>query len=569
VDVLLQTCAELKIVTTSRECFGIKGEIEFPVSPMSLPENPQTQSLDQLLKSDAIRLFVDRAVVSFPRFAFTNNNASLVVELCRRLDGIPLAIELAAARLKVLTLEQLVARLDDCFQLLSGSKRTELPRHQTLRATIDWSYNLLREQERALQRRLSVFAGECTLEAVEEICSGEGIDRTDVLDLLSHLIDKSLVLMTEDKCAARYRLLETIRQYGLRKLDEVNETDVVRRRHIAYYLQLAETIAPRINTAERQYCLTVLGSEHDNMRAALRYAAQSGETEIEFRLCNALFFFWFYRGYWSEGRAWLADVLERSSELGAEDLRGRAMQADGWLAVFMGDHQTARTRLEESVSILRQTGNTRELAAALVFLAYEILANDHARAHALVEEGIDLLRQTGDKFALAMSLNNSGTVAFIGKDYPAAHVRYAEAAELGRELGDNLALGASLRGLGIVAIRQREFSLAASRLRESLLALREIEDQWFMSRTLDTLAEMYSAQGAYERAARLLGAAATAREAVGAVVFDFYRDEYERLICTVRATLGEAAFNTGWTEGRVLLLHEAVAYALNGIRSPS
>jgi tetratricopeptide (TPR) repeat protein len=239
---------------------------------------------------------------------------------------------------------------------------------------------------------------------------------------------------------------------------------------------------------------------------------------IEFRLCDALFFFWFYRGYWSEGRAWLADVLECSSELGAEDLRGRAMQADGWLAVFMGDHQTARTRLEESVSILRQTGNTRELAAALVFLAYEILANDHARAHALVEEGIHLLRQTGDKFALAMSLNNSGTVAFVGKDYPAAHVRYAEAAELGRELGDNLALGASLRGLGIVAIRQREFSLAASHLQESLLALREIGDQWFMSRTLDTLAEMYSAQGAYERAARLLGAAATAREAVGAVV---------------------------------------------------
>jgi predicted ATPase/DNA-binding winged helix-turn-helix (wHTH) protein len=252
VDALLQMCPELKIVATSRECFGIKGEIEFPVSPLSLPEDPQTQSPDQLLKSDAIRLFVDRAVVSSPRFAFTDHNARLVVELCQRLDGIPLAIELAAARLKVLTLEQTVARLDDCFLLLSGSKRTELPRHQTLRATIDWSYNLLSEQERALQRRLSVFAGKCTLEAVEETCAFDDIDRRGVLDLISHLIDKSLVLMTEDKGAARYRVLETIRQYGLRKLEETNETDAVRGRHIAFYLHLAETIAPRINTAVSQ-----------------------------------------------------------------------------------------------------------------------------------------------------------------------------------------------------------------------------------------------------------------------------------------------------------------------------
>lgn len=195
---------------------------------------------------------------------------------------------------------------------------------------------------------------------------------------------------------------------------------------------------------------------------------------------------WSYNLLSKQDRAWLADVLERSNDLGATDLRGRAMQADGWLAVFMGDHQTARTRLEESVSILRGTGNTRELAGALVFLAYEILASDHARAHALVEEGVDLLRQSSDKFALAMSLNNSGTVAFVGKDYAAAHVRYAEAVELGRELGDNLALGASLRGLGIVASRQRK-----------------------------------------------------------------------------------AAFNIAWTEGRVLLLHEAIEYALNGIPSPS
>jgi len=561
-ETLLHVCPHLRIVATSRENLGVEGEIEFPVPPMSVPDSHRELTRDELHNSEAVRLFLDRAKAVAPQFALTDRNAKTIAEVCRRLDGIPLAIELAAARLKVLTVEQVLARLDDCFRLLITAGRSQLPRHQTLRATIDWSYDLLNKEERALLRRVSVFAGGWTLEAVEEICAGDGIDRIEVLDLLSHLVDKSLVLMTDAGGEARYRLLETIRQYASGKLIEANESESVVQRHVDYFLRFAETIAPRINTSDRPHWLLVLGSEHDNIRAALRCAAERGDTETELRLCEALFFFWFYRGYWTEGRAWIRDALERSAGEGGTELRGRAMKSDGMLASFIGDHAAARQRLEESASIHRKTGNQLSLSGALVFLGYELLESDHVRARAVIEEGISILRHTNEKFVLAMSLNHLGAVVFVEKDYAAAQSCYAEAASIARELNDNLAIGSALRGLGAVAVRQGQYDLAASHLKESLVALLEIDHTWFLSRVLDTLAEMHFAQGNNEHAARLFGAAAAARETVGASVFGFYRDEYERLMSAARERLGEDSFKKLWTEGRGLTLHQAVDYAL-------
>ena len=304
------------------------GERIWLVPPLSLPESQDALPPDRALEYEAVRLLAERAEAALPSFVLSPGNCQSAVEICRRLDGIPLAIELAAARVRVLSLEQIAARLHDCFRVLGAGHRTEVPRHQTLRAAIDWSYDLLTEAERRMLRRLSVFVDSFTVEAAEHLVAGFETNSADVFDIMSHLIDKSLVFVTEQEGPdVRYRLLETVRQYAHQKLLADEDASRVSARHTDHYLRLAEEFEPRINTRDRQTCLALLEREHPNMRMATERASRAGAHDDASRLATALFWFWFHRGHWREGRTFLA---RRSTERGRSNTVPRTGPPGRW-----------------------------------------------------------------------------------------------------------------------------------------------------------------------------------------------------------------------------------------------
>jgi predicted ATPase/DNA-binding winged helix-turn-helix (wHTH) protein len=565
-DALLHSCPQLKILATSREPLAVPGETTWTVPPLSLPDPSHLPPLDELLVYEAVHLFVDRAAAALPDFAATPESAPALSLLCQRLDGLPLAIELAASRVKVLGLEQIAARLDHCFQLLTAGSRTVLPRHQTLRATIDWSYELLPEDERTLLARLSVFAGWFTLEAAEKVCAGGSIAEDKVLDLLSHLIDKSLVVVTqrEGNGQTRYRLLETVRQYGQERLSAIGETTVVRLRHVSFYLNLAEEVEPKINTAERSQWVGRLEREHDNLRAALRYMLELQSTESALRMVGALFWFWFHGGFWTEGRGWIAAALSRPVAQGPTKLRAKALYGQGVLGWTMGDHAAARAQLEESAEVWRAVGDEHGLAHTIHFLGVELLSHGElARARALNEESLGIFRALqNDRWGLAVACASLGIVAMAQRDDAAAQPLLEESISICRELKDGWALALPLRNLGIMALRQGDYDRAAALLRESLIVLRPLKERWFLSRSIESLAQVLALRGDYEQAARLFGAGEALREALGATVLPFYRVDYERGIATLRAGLNEASLAAAWDAGRAMSIEETIAYAL-------
>ncbi len=384
-DSLLHAAPRLKILATSREALGIAGETAYRVPSLPLPDPRQLHDLDALEQNDCVHLLIDRAMAAYPSFRLKEKNAHAIADICRRLDGIPLAIELASARTKVFPPEEIAARLDDRFRLLTGGSRTALERHQTLFALIEWSHNLLSEAERLLLRRLSVFAGGWTFESAQEV-SGEGING-DVLDLLTHLVDKSLVAVEEKVEKARYRLAETIRQYARDKLYESGEAEQVRNRHLAFFLQFAETAEPKLGGPEQLEWLDSLETEYDNLRTALAWSLESGKGENALQLAGALCYFWVLRGNFSEGDKWLNDALafaerEQSERATAGETytlssaetaqRAKALYGAGWLQMGALNVKRGRTVVEESLRLWRELGDkwwtavTLELVALIV-----------------------------------------------------------------------------------------------------------------------------------------------------------------------------------------------------------
>ena len=559
---LLQAAPRTRVLATSREPLRIDGERIWLVPPLSLPESQDALPPDRALEYEAVRLLAERAEAALPSFVLSPGNCQSAVEICRRLDGIPLAIELAAARVRVLSLEQIAARLHDCFRVLGAGHRTEVPRHQTLRAAIDWSYDLLTEAERRMLRRLSVFVDSFTVEAAEHLVAGFETNRADVFDIMSHLIDKSLVFVTEQEGPdVRYRLLETVRQYAHEKLLVDEDASSVSARHTRYYLRLAEECEPRINTRDRQTCLALLEREHSNMRMATERASRAGEHDDASRLATALFWFWFHRGHWREGRTFLGSAVHDAA--GPTRSRARALLGDGVLAWTEGDLATAGPRLEECATIGRMIQELPTAAHALHFLAMVRLAEGHPSAgRPLGEQAVGLARTTADAFCLTIALASYGVVLLALEEYDNARATLEESAARGRETGDAWAVALPLRNLAIIAHRQRDYRTARRLLEESLHGLRGLGEKWFLSRSIETLAEVMASAGEHERAAHLFGAAETLREAVGASVLAFYRADYDRAIDTVRAALGHQAFESCWIEGRTLAPEEAVAYAL-------
>ncbi|MBI4280283.1 MAG: tetratricopeptide repeat protein [Armatimonadetes bacterium] len=593
---LLSRCPHLRILATSQQGLGIAGEVSYRVPSLSLPDPGQLPDLAELEQFEAVRLFVDRALLSSPRFALTRENASAVAQVCSRLDGIPLAVELAAARVKGMPVQEIASRLDDRFRLLTRGDPTALPRHQTLRAALEWSDDLLSEEERTLLRRLSVFAGGFVIEGVEAVCAGSGVEPPDVVDLLTRLVDRSLVQFDEQ--SGRYRLLETVRLYALERLQQWEKT---RRRHRDWFLRLAEMAEPELQGPQQAVWLSRLEVERDNLRAALE-SSRAEDVEAFLRLAGTLWFFWQVRGYWQEGREWLEGAVSASSGL-TTHLRVKVLNGAAYLAFFQGDTARTETLGQESLALARQLGDRRGTASCLNVLGLAACRIEkYGRAKTLGEESLALSREAGDRLGVAAALAVLGFVARGERDYARAWAMLEESAGLFRALGDGLSTALVLSNLGLVARDQGRYHEASKILEDTLKQFQDLRDRFGIAFTLNNLAIVAWNQGDHlaaeaffkeslrlrrqleekrgiatclvglaaiagarsepQRAATLFGAAEVLRESRGMPLPPFLREDYERCVADVRGALDEHTFRTTWAQGRAMTLEQAVDYAL-------
>jgi predicted ATPase/class 3 adenylate cyclase len=506
-NILLRACPRVKFLATSREPLNIAGEHPWRI-PSLLPPDPahlpsEERDLPAILaENDAIRLFVERASTQRADFRLNTQNARAIAQVCHRLDGIPLALELAAARVRALTAEQIAARLDDRFKLLTGGNRTALPRQQTLRALLDWSYELLKEQERTLLHRLSVFAGGWTLEAAETVCSGEGIEDWEVLDLLTSLVDKSLVVFeeVEREAGGRYRLLETIRQYAQERLRATGEEPELQGQHRDFFLMLAEEADLHLRSAKQAVWLDRLETEHDNLRSALGACQAIGEAGAEagLRLCGALQQFWWTRGHLSEGREWTAAALSQEGSEERTKWRAKVLNGAGALARMQGDYTAARAFHEQCLAICREIGDQQGIANSLNSLgsvAYE--RDDNASARTFYEESLSLFQEIGDQLGIATVLGNLGVVALYQGDNASARTFYEESLAIRREIGDRQGIAIALANLGHVAQNLGDNASSRAFYEESLAVQRDIGDRPSIANSLIGLGCVAYYQGDY------------------------------------------------------------------------
>ncbi len=501
---LLRACPHLHVLATSREALAVAGEQRYRVPSLPVPNLVRLPPPEQLAESAAVALFVARAQERRPDFALTAHNARIVAVVCTQLDGIPLAIELAAARVDSLGVEGIAARLDDRFRLLTGGPRTVLPRQRTLRAALDWSYDLLSLAEQALLDRLSVFAGGCTLAAAESVCGGDGLEHGEILDLLGSLVNKSLIQAEEAGGEVRYGLLETVRQYGQERLAAAGGAERLRDRHLAWYLALAEAAAPHLRSLDQTTWLDRLEVEHDNLRAALRWAKERGATEEALRLAGALGFFWLARGNFGEGRSWLEGALA-AGEGGSGATRARAIQAVGDLAHWQGNFREAAARFEQSLALYQVLGDTNGVAFSLHGMAIMVeRQGDYTRAMHLHEESLALYREVGNREGIATSLDQLAWVAHLQGEYESAAALYEESRALHREVGTLSGVAYCLNGLGCVAERQGTYVKAATLQEEALVLWQAVGSGIGITWSLVNLGWALLAQGEDERATAVL-----------------------------------------------------------------
>jgi predicted ATPase/DNA-binding SARP family transcriptional activator/DNA-binding CsgD family transcriptional regulator len=612
VDKLLASCPRLKVLATSREPLGVSGEANWAVPPLSLPDATNGKATaDALVRYEAVRLFVERARLRLPDFEVTAGNAGTVARVCRKLDGMPLAIELATARMGVLAVEQVAQRLEVSLEVLKGTSRSAAPRQRTLRATLDWSYDLLSKDDRRFFGRLSVFVGGWTLEAAEAVCSGDGVEEDDVLDLLGGLVDKSLVVAgASTDGALRYRMLEPVRQYARVKLEEGAESEEVPRRQAEYFLSTAEEAEPELAGQRQGLWVERLDAEHDNMRAALSWLLERGEaTGSALRLVAALWRFWNIRGYLSEGIRWIEQVLAEG-ELAASPARVKALEGMGWLSQFQGDYGLAKATYEQMLELSRELGDKGNMATALNGLgtvatyvgdgarARELLwenlrvldeleegisATLHKRFHALIllgqlaiyeegnyargealwEQGLALIREAGDADQVGLTLSNLAYPTLLQGKYERARRLCEEALSIARELGSVGYVSNASVNLGLAALGLGEYERAAGSFREAVLTSRDMGANLQTIEAFEGMAGLAATIGEAPRAARLWGAAEAAREVGGIALPPGERALLEPHLTAARTHLGDEAWEAALNEGRVMSLEDAADYALS------
>lgn len=558
---LLRFCPSLYVLGTSREQLGVEGEAILRLRPLDVPSDPVVGVPGDVTRSEAVALFLDRAATVIGSSNPTDLDTNRILQICRRLDGIPLAIELAASRLSVLTLEQISAGLDDRFRILAGGRRTAPPRHQTLKATLDWSHSLLSNPERVLLRRLAVFTGDFTVEAVEGICSGDSIELATVFELLARLVDKSLLAVDTSRRSAAYRMLETVRRYALDRLIEAGEVEAIRDRHLDWYLSLAERAAPELKGPNQELWLSRLDDELDNLRAALLSGSSVGGVK-PLRLANALRRFWLIRGFYREGRQHIEAALRASTEPSPE--RAWALMAAGHLATYANDDK-AREFLSEALALHEQfddlsgVGQTLQLLSLLAFAAG---ANSEAMAKA--ERSLSICRKIGDSWELAVALNNVGFNShLIGDQSSQVWSRLQEGLRLARETKDERLIGWILDSLATVAFDHGELATARSCWQElGGIVSRHRSDRWQVCSLLDGFAKLDAAQGNPDEALRLFAAAAQLRSDLGVAVSEAEQALIDRIVLGAREAAGPIAAEAAWREGTAMPAADAIDYAL-------
>ena len=567
-DQALRRSTRLTILVTSRESLGITGELTYRVPSLTVPAVNEAPTPETAVSYEGVRLFLDRGRLIRPTFAITAENAGAVASICTRLDGIPLAIELAAPRLRSMSVEELSQRLDERFALLTEGSRTALPRHRTLRSMIDWSYVLLTSVEQAMLRRLSVFAGGWTLASAEQVCAGGGVATKDVIDLLASLSDKNLIVIEEQGGATRHRMLETVRQYTQDRLRESGEEALWRDRHFASFLALAEEAFPQLKGRNQHTWLDRLAAEHDNVRAALTWSAATNPGDA-LRLAASLMRFWDIRGHLTEGREWYARLLDAVPSRPASRDRARALNAAAILTREQGDHATSQKLLEESLALCRELNEPRGMAAALSNLATGAMDQGrYADAEAMLQEALTLQRAIDDRWGLAITLSNLGELASLRGDHAAAVVLSEEALTAIRDTGDLRTACLMLHTQGRAECALGKLDAAETHWTEGLTISRDLGDRAGMADGLDGFAHLAMARESPGRAAQIWGAAERLREEIGVVLPSYDRVNYENALSATRAALGDDAFERAWREGRAMLLEDAVQYALSGDDTP-
>lgn len=599
---LLQHGQHLRIIATSREPLGITGESAYRVPPLSVPD-PQTKlSVAQLAEVAAVRLFVERATDAQSTFRLSDANVSTVTEICRCLDGIPLALELAAVRVRALSLATIAAKLSARFELLTGGDPTTLPRQQTLRGCIDWSYELLAEREGILLQRLSVFAGGWTLEAAEAITADPKLPANEVAGHMIKLVEKSVVAMDHE--GGRYRLLETVRQYARDRLHEAEVTGSIQQRHRDHFLAMAEQAEPELAGAGQAEWLGRLDRDYENLRGALEWSARDVGSAAGLRFCGALFRFWCARGYLSEGREWCGRFLENRGDDRSFE-RAKALNAAGNLAFMQGEfasarelHETclalrrfnddrtgiaaslnnlglvadqlgdralAKALAEESLGIHRELRNLNEIAICLLNLGVlEYEQGAFAVARVRFEESLAISRQVESQGGIARALANLGSVAIWMGDYTEAEKFHLEDLAIQRALGDELGIATCQINLGAVAYMQQRLETACELLKEGLKTVRRVGDTWGIAVALEQLAPTVAALGSALEAAMYWGAAERLREKIGSQLVPCERVRHDERIRKARAGhADDAAFDAAWLQGRAMSIHKMVDRALS------
>jgi predicted ATPase/DNA-binding CsgD family transcriptional regulator len=617
---LLTEAPELHVLATSREPLAIAGETVYPLSGLAwpvfpieiVPDGQNRLDLEEMMRYDAVRLFVERAHTISPHFTITPENVSAIIEICQRLDGMPLALELASARVNVLTIQEIAVRLDDRFALLTSGQRQGLePRHYTLRLAMDWSYALLIAEEQTMLRRLAVFAAGCTLDSAVAICAGDGLEAGSTLDLLSSLVDKSLVLAeTTGRGQARYRLLETIREYAREELDRSGESSQLHDRHLGYFLTRSEEAAPKLGDSYQQLWLNWLDGEQDNLRAALSWALEAGSIEEGLRLATALVRYWEIRSLQREARSWLERLLDRADEKISPSVRVNASTWASFLALFQGDASASVRYGRDAVNIAESAGSEFNALHAFALAGLAMSARgvgDFQTAFITGEQALQYYRESGSSFHLGMGLLSNGDSAIELGEYATAHALLDESLALAVEAGDNFRIGITYNALGDLARYEEKNAEALAAYQKGEALLRKLDAQHHLASVLVNLGRtclrlgkveqarrffneslaIYQAEqdrpgqiecligfasvavkaGQHNAGVRLLAAAATMSGLTSTAKWRAKRLEFDRYLELARHRLTEADFQAEQAVGRSLTLEQALetAWQLQGV----
>jgi predicted ATPase/DNA-binding CsgD family transcriptional regulator len=561
---IMSSCPGIKVLATSRSPLQLRGEQEFPVPPLALPAaGNRVASVDALRQYSAVALFQERAVAVRPDFELTQTNADTVVEICARLDGLPLAIELVAARVKLLQPQAILPRLQKRLQLLTGGAQDLPGRQQTMRSAIDWSYGLLSPDEQQLFRGLSVFVGGWTLEAAETVCEPGDFSGL-VLDGMGSLINKSLLRQVETPDAQgepRYDMLETIREFAAERLEEAGEAEAQRKAHAHYFADFAERVEPQLTGATQKECIDRLDREHDNLRAALKWSLHTPDgAEVGMRLTGALGRFWSARDYLAEGRQWVESILARREATEPTVLRAKALDAGARLADNRNDWAAVRAYSLESIAIKERLGDMVNMAGRYILLAKAATAEeDFDAARELLEKGVEVALRANDDLGYAHCANGLGELARLLGDYDTARRYYEDCLAIFRKTGHSQGVGFSLHNLAHVYLHDGDHESAGALLDEAMALYRVLGNRLGTAMCVAAMSGVALGQGEPQRAARLLGAAQALLESVGALLDPADVMEYRRNEATTRARLGEAAFLAAWAEGHAMTPDQVTA----------